>query len=322
MRKILVTGGTAVAGLAFNAIKDDYPENEFNLIGSKDCDLTNREQTFDFIRSYKPDAIIHLAALMGGVGFTTKYPVDALKQNVIMNFNILDVAKEMNLEKLIMTLSSGMYPPNAPLPLKEEYIHDGDAHISNYSYSHAKRLIEPSIRAYRSQYGLNVIGLVPNGIFGENDNFNEEDATMLPSLIKRFYENKNNNSKIVIWGDGSPLREYTYSKDIAKINMWCLDNYNDVQILNIGSTEEKSVLEIACMIADNLGIDTNRFVFDTSKPNGVFKKSTDNSKFVGLSGFKYTPFEEGLRNTIKWFVETSKNSPESIRTSSKIRKKQ
>jgi GDP-L-fucose synthase len=319
MRKILVTGGTAVTGYAFNSIKQEYPNDEFKLIGSKDCDLTSKEQTFDFIKNYKPNAIIHLAALCGGIGLSAGYPADVLRENVIMNFNILDTAAKLNLEKVIMTLSAGMYPPTAPLPLKEEYIHEGDAHISNYGYSHAKRLIEPSIRAYRKQYGLNVIGLVPNGVFGENDNYNEEDATMLPTLIKRFYENKDKDTSLIIWGDGSPLREYTYSKDIARANMWCLDNYNDSQILNIGSIEERTVLEIAGMIADNFGIDKNRFTFDTSKPEGVFKKSTDNSKFVGLSGFKYTPFEEGLKNTIKWFVETYENYPELIRTYIKMK---
>lgn len=319
MKKILVTGSLGVAGSAFEPVREEYPDNEFKLIDFKDCNLTNKEETIDYIERYAPNAIIHLAALGGGIGLTKKYPATVMRNNILMNLNILEAARNLNLEKVVMTLSSGMYPPSAPIPLKEDYIHDGAPHSSNYGYSFAKRLIEPSIIAYREEYGLNVIGLVPNGIFGENDNFNEEDSTMLPALIRRFYENRNGNSEIVVWGDGTPLREYTYSKDVARSFMWCLNNYDGEQILNIGSTEENSVKDIAFMIADILDIDKKRIVFDTAKPMGVFKKSTDNSRFIQLSNFNYTPFREGLENTIKWYSDVYENSPDLLRTNSKIK---
>ena len=136
---------------------------------------------------------------------------------------------------------------------------------------------------------------------------------MVPSLIRRFYESKNNNEKIVIWGDGTPLREYSYSKDLARIFMWALENYGDVQVLNIGSTEENSVRDIAFMIADIINIDKARIVFDKSKPLGIFRKNTDNSRFIALSGFKYTPFREGLEQTIQWFARTCQDQPDAIR---------
>lgn len=318
VKKILVTGGTAVVGTALKSISDKYPKYNFDFMGSKDCNLTNKHETIQYVKKFKPDTIIHLAALSGGIGLSIKYPATMLRDNVLMNLNILETARCLDVKKIIMTLTSGMYPVKCPLPIKEEYIHDGYPHESNYGSSFAKRLVDPCIKAYRHEYNLNVIGLVPNGIFGENDNFNYNDAPMVPSLIRKFYENRNNNSKIILWGDGSPLREYTYSKDIARIYMWCLDNYNDSQILNIGSTEEHSVKDIAFMIAEVLNIDKKRIEFDKTKPNGIFRKSTDNSKFTRLSKFQYTPFKKGLEITIEWFIDTLEQSPQLIRSYPKI----
>ncbi|MBI5643603.1 MAG: NAD-dependent epimerase/dehydratase family protein [Deltaproteobacteria bacterium] len=315
-KRIMVTGGSAVAGTAMRSVAKAYPGSEFIF---SDCDLIDRDSTFEYVNGCGPDAIIHLAAISGGIGLSTRYPATLLRDNVLINFNVLEAARRFNIKKTVMTLSSGMYPPDAPIPIKEESVHCGNPHESNYSYAFAKRLVEPSIKAYRTQYGLNIIGLVPNGIFGENDNFNLEEASMLPSLIRRFYEKRHEGSKLVVWGDGSPLREYTYSIDIARAFMWCLENYDGAQILNIGSTEEHSVKEIALMTAGVLRISKERVFFDISKPNGVFRKSTDNTRFLKLSGFEYTPFREGLENTVRWFQSTYENSPETLRTRSKIR---
>ena len=151
---------------------------------------------------------------------------------------------------------------------------------------------------------------MPNGIFGEHDDFRDGSAVMVSSLIRRFYENKNGDSEITVWGDGSPLREYTYSADLAHIFMWCMENYDAADILNVGSTEEHSVKEIAYIISDVLNINTNRIIFDTEKPGGVYRKSTDNSKFMNLSNHTYMPFKQGIEKTIKWFEN---NYPKNIR---------
>jgi GDP-L-fucose synthase len=316
-RKILVTGGTAVTGSALRDIQNEYPGHEFTFIGSKECNLLDRSATAAFVESLKPDAIIHFAAISGGIGLSMKHPASMLRDNVLLNFNILEAARMSGVKKTVMTLTTGMYPPDAPLPLKEDYIHAGPPHDSNYGSSFAKRLVEPAVRAYREEYGMNVIGLVPNGIFGENDNFNENDAPMVPTLIRRFYENRNTSEPLVIWGDGTPLREYTYAKDVARAFMWCLLNYDEPQILHTGTTEELSVGEMAFLIAENMGIDTGRIEFDITKPKGIFRKNTDNSRFVSLSGFQYTPFREGLKNTVQWYCRMCEQSPETIRTASK-----
>ncbi|OGV65311.1 MAG: hypothetical protein A2283_05860 [Lentisphaerae bacterium RIFOXYA12_FULL_48_11] len=312
-KKILVTGSSAVLGTAIRSISSEYPQHEFIFVTSANCDLRDMPETLQYVKKCKPDAIMHLAAVSGGIGLSMKHPATMLRDNILMAFSIMEAARSCCVKKTIMTLTAGMYPAKSLLPLKEEFIHDGYPHESNYGSSFAKRLIDPAIRAYREEYGLNVVGLIPGGIYGENDNFNYEDATMVPSLIRRFYESKNNNEKIVIWGDGTPLREYSYSKDLARIFMWALENYGDVQVLNIGSTEENSVRDIAFMIADIINIDKARIVFDKSKPLGIFRKNTDNSRFIALSGFKYTPFREGLEQTIQWFARTCQDQPDAIR---------
>jgi GDP-L-fucose synthase len=318
-KRVLVTGSTAVAGNGIKAVQDEFPGKVFIFSSSKDCNLLDKIQTFDFIKKINPDAIIHLAAISGGIGLSINYPATLLRDNILMNFNILEAARICNIGKTIMTLSAGMYPVDAKLPLKEECIHDGAPHSSNYSYALAKRLIETAIRSYRFEYKTSLIGLVPNGIFGENDNFNLSHGSMVPSLVRSFYENKNKPGNIELWGDGTPLREYTYSKDLARAFLWCLDNYDNEQILNVGNTEEHTVKEIAYMIADIMEIDRARLVFNPAKPNGIYKKSTDNSKFIALSHFKYTPFRVGLENTIRWFIDKYENDRENLKISSKIK---
>lgn len=307
---ILVTGSSGVLGHGLKSITDQFPNSTFTFSNSQDCDLTDAKATVSYFKKLKPDAVMHLAAYSGGVALTAKYPAKMLKDNLLMTLNILEASVESNIQKVLLTLSSGMYPPSAEIPIKEEYIHLGAAHESNYSYSYAKRMMEPAINAYRTEFGLKVIGLVPNGIFGEHDDFRDGSAVMVSSLIRRFYENKNGDSEITVWGDGSPLREYTYSADLAHIFMWCMENYDAADILNVGSTEEHSVKEIAYIISDVLNINTNRIIFDTEKPGGVYRKSTDNSKFMNLSNHTYMPFKQGIEKTIKWFEN---NYPKNIR---------
>jgi len=305
-KKILVTGGTGLVGHSFKKIQNNYPNREFIFSSSKDCNLVKSSETINYVKKLNPDAIIHLAAISGGIEFSMKKPATMLRDNVIMNINILEAARVCNIKKVVMTLSSGMYSSDVPKPIKEEYIHDGTPHGSNYSYAFAKRLVDPLVRSYRTEYNMNVIGLIPNGILGENSNYRYDESTMVPALIRRFYENKDKNNKITIWGDGSPLREITFAEDMARAYMWCLDNYDDEQILHIGTTEEHSVKDIAYMIAEIIGVDKNRIDFDTAKPSGQPRKNTDNSKFIKISNFEYTPFKITLEKTIKWFCDNYK----------------
>ncbi len=316
-KKILITGKSGVTANAFVKISESLSNKyEIEFSTSKFCDLTNFEQSLDYVNKISPNFIINLAAKSGGISMSSSSQATLLRDNTLININILEIARILKIEKLLLVLSSGIYPESAKMPFKESSLHLGEPHVSAYGYSFAKRLIEPAIRAYREEFNTNVIGAIPNGIFGEEDNFSD-NAPMLPSLIRRFYESKENNNDIIVWGDGSPLREYTYSTDVAKSFIWMLENYDENLSLNTGSTEENSIKEIAYMISDKMGIDKKRIKFDTTKPKGIFRKPTDNSIFLSKSKFKYTKFSEGLSRTIEWFDYTYKNNKDKIKISKK-----
>ncbi|MBM3821894.1 MAG: NAD-dependent epimerase/dehydratase family protein [Verrucomicrobia bacterium] len=163
-RKILVFGATGLTGRGLQAIAPQWPDREFIWLGSRDCNLTDAQAVLHCVGHHRPDAIMNLAAVSGGVGFSRSKPATMLRDNVLMNLHLLEAARLLGVPKSLHMLSVGMYPPSAPLPLRESCLHDGPAHESNYSYAYAKRLIEPAISAYRAEYGLNVVGVVPNGI--------------------------------------------------------------------------------------------------------------------------------------------------------------
>ena len=299
-RRLLITGASGVLGYGFREIEHDYPHYEFVFSTSKECDLRDPTASLAYIKQIGPDVVVHLAALSGGISLSLKHPASVLRDNLLMAINILEAARLLPIKKTVMTLSAAMYPANAPIPLREASIHDGPAHPSNYSYAYAKRLVEPAIRAYRTEYGVNAIGLVPSGIFGPGDKFDSEGAPFIAALIKRFYDHRHDQTPLVVWGDGSPLREVTFSHDMARAFLWCLEHYDEPEILNVGTSEEHPIKDFAFMIADALGIDRQRIVFDTTKLNGITRKSTDNSRFLACSQFHYTPVRAGLRHTIEW----------------------
>ena len=307
-KRILVTGSSGVVGGALQDIAPTtYRDHDFIFSTSKQCDLTNLAETVEYVRECNVDAILHLAAVSGGIQLSMEHPATVLRDNVLMNLNIMEAARLNGVKKTVMTLSTGIYPAKAPTPLREECMHDGYPHESNYSYSFAKRLVDPMIRAYRKEYGMNVIGLIPNAILGPRSNFDYKSSTVIPALIRRFYENREGNEKIVVWGDGTPSREVTSSWDVARAFMWCLGHYDDVQCLNIGTTERITVKEAAYLICETLKIDKSRILFDSTKPTGAQQKDTDNSKFLNLSRFKYMPISETIRKTIEYFVANYPN---------------
>lgn len=303
--KIFVTGGSAVAGQGLQSVieKGEYSDREFSFPRSSECNLLDFEETKKCIKEYNPDAIIHFAAVSGGIQLTINHPASVMRDNILMNFNIVEAVRELNVPKLLMTLSGAIYPEEAEIPIKEEWIHRGYPHETNYSYAFAKRLIDPMIEAYRHEFKMDVIGMIPDAMLGPRSNFNPEASTAIPALIRRFYEERNESTPLVVWGDGSPLRQVTSDEDIGRIAMWFIDNYSDVQLLNVGTMEEISIKDAALTIMDHLGINKSRMAFDTSKPRGTYRKATDNSRFVELSGFEYMPIRDTIAKTVDYFVE-------------------
>lgn len=297
--RILVTGGTGMVGSAFKNMKTNH---DLILVGSKDCNLIDYDQTFKMFDYYMPNAVIHLAAKVGGVKGNSDYVADYFHENIVMNTNVLDISRRFRVGKVLSLLSTCIYPDDPFWPLTEDQIHKGEPHKSNFGYAYAKRMLEVHSRAIRQQYGLKYITAVPNNIYGPNDNFDLENGHVVPAIIRKFHENNP-----VLWGDGAPLREFTYSKDIAKALLLLLEYYDGESPINIGNTKEISIREIAEKIS--VFFPSVRTIdWDVSKPKGQYRKPSSNKKFLSMfPEFKYTDIHEGLNETVKWFKEKYPN---------------
>jgi GDP-L-fucose synthase len=209
---ILVTGGSGMVG---RALQDVMPNAHY--VSSKDCDLRNKEEVFDLFKVGGYTGVIHLASRVGGVKSNTDYIGEFFYENILINTNVLEASRKFEVEKVLSLLSTCIYPDNANYPLTEDQIHNGKPHKSNFGYAHAKRMLDVQSRAYRQQYGSNFITAVPNNLFGKHDNFDLNDSHVIPAIMRKMHEAKLNNTHVELWGDGKPLREFTYAGDLAKI---------------------------------------------------------------------------------------------------------
>jgi GDP-L-fucose synthase len=303
--KILVTGGTGLVGSAINSISNLYPKYKFIFISSKQCDLTNWEQTIRYFKEINPDYIIHLAAMVGGLFKNMKWKVDMLESNLAINTNVLKAAHQIKVKKLIACLSTCIFPDKTTYPINETMLHNGAPHFSNDAYAYAKRILEVQCKAYQEQYFDNFICVIPTNIYGPGDNYNLEDGHVIPALIHRCYLAKQSSSPFVVAGSGKPLRQFIYSEDLAKLFMWVLESYNDNTsiILSVGEKDEVSIGFIAKLIAKSFDYD-NMITFDETKPDGQFKKTADNSKLISLiNNFDHTKISDGIEKSVKWFCD-------------------
>jgi len=302
--KILITGGTGMVGSTFN---DLSTEHELVLVGSVDYDLRQASDCRRMLADNQPDAIIHLAAKVGGVKGNSDYVADFFCDNMMINTNVLQSAVEFKVPKVLSLLSTCIYPDSPIYPLTEDQIHNGEPHRSNFGYAYAKRMLEVQSRAIRSQYGLNYITAVPNNIYGPKDNFDLENGHVIPAMIRKFYEARRNNTDVVLWGSGQPLREFTYSIDIAKVLLFLLENYEGEPPINIGLTREISIKKVSEIISKEIGF-TGKVLWDVTKPEGQLKKPSSNQKFLDICpNFCYTDLEYGLRDSVSWFKNNYPN---------------
>ena len=290
---LLVTGGT---GLVWSAIEADVKLNSL-------YDLRDRKTANKLFSRHKPNKIIHCAAKVGGVGGNMNYKGEFFYDNIMMNTNVIEAARINGVEKLVCFLSTCVFPDNVEYPLTEDKVHLGPPHTSNDAYAYAKRMADIQIRAYREQYGINYTSVIPTNIYGPYDNFDMENGHVLPSLIHKCYLAKKNNTELEIWGSGKPLREFIYSKDVAKLAEWAVENYNEDEPIILGTSEEISIKDLVGLIVDEFNF-KGKVYFNTDKPEGQFRKPSDNSKLKNyLPDFKFTPIEIGIKETINWFIE-------------------
>jgi GDP-L-fucose synthase len=318
---ILITGGSGLLGKALNnaAKSQDIScysptSKELNLLdfGSvkkylADCECFDGQGIYS-----KFNYAIHLAAKVGGVKANSNELGSFYSTNININVNFLQACSEHSIPKVVSVLSTCVYPdaPYVSYPLTEDQLHLGPPHDSNFGYAYAKRMLDVQTRAYRKQYGVNYITVIPNNLFGEYDNFHLEDGHVIPALMRKIWEAKLNNKPAVeIWGDGRPLREFTYSGDVARILLKVSEEYNEEQPLNIGNTEEHSISSVAMKLVEFLEYD-GKLVFNTDKPSGQFRKPSSNKRLLEKTSWRaedYTPFDIALKKTCDWFKATYPN---------------
>ena len=300
MDRILVTGGNGLVGRSFNG-------SEFIKISTKEGDLKDRGFAKEIIEKHKPDGIIHCAAKVGGIMGNTNYPGDFYHDNIMMNTNVIEEARKNGIKKLIFFSSTCVFPDKVEYPLSPEKIHLGPPHSSNYAYAYAKRMGQVQIQAYREQYGVNYFTVIPCNIYGPGDNYNLDNGHVIPSLIHKMYLAKQNNTDFVVWGSGSPLREFIFSEDVAELTMMLYEKYDGVDPVILSTSEEISIKNVVLMIAEIFEF-KGKVIFDSDKPDGQLRKPSDNSVIKSMfPDYKFTPIETGLRKSITWFIENYEN---------------
>lgn len=302
MNNILVTGAYGLVGSQF--IGDEYQR-----IGSADLNLLNQKYIDEHFKwSEKlgelPDGIIHCAARVGGIQGNMSGQGKFFYENIAMNTAIIDSAMKFGIKKFIAFLSTCVFPDDVQYPLSPEKIHLGPPHQSNYGYAYAKRMADIQIKSYREQYGVNYFSVIPCNIYGPNDNYNLESGHVIPMLIHKMYLAKKNNTEFKVWGSGKPLREFIFSEDVAKLTRLLYDNYEGNDPVILSTSEEISIGAVVEIIAELMEYEGN-IIFDKSKPDGQFRKPSDNSVITEMfKDFEFTPIRDGLKKSIEWFNES------------------
>ena len=291
--KILVTGGHGLVGHEFVGNKYYKPTSkEYNLKNTEDV---NRLMLKRF------DSVIHTASKVGGLGGNMNHKGEFFYDNIMINTNVIESARISGVKNLVAFLSTCVFPDNIEYPLTEKKIHLGPPHFSNDAYAYSKRMVDVQIRAYREQYGLNYKSVIPTNIYGPNDNYDIKNGHVVPSLIHKCFLARENKTPLTIWGSGDPLREFIFSRDVAVLSEWVLHNYNENEPIILSTSEEISIREVVDIIVEIMNF-KGKVVFDTSKPDGQFRKPSDNSKIKNhLPNFKFTDLFDGLKETIEFF---------------------
>ncbi|NXS68102.1 FCL synthase, partial [Pandion haliaetus] len=297
----------------------------------------NAAETKALFEQHKPTHVIHLAAMVGGLFKNIRYNLDFWRRNIYINDNVLHSAYETGVQKVVSCLSTCIFPDKTTYPIDETMIHNGPPHSSNFGYSYAKRMIDIQNRGYFEQHGCRFTAVIPTNVFGPHDNFNIEDGHVLPGLIHKVYLAKQTGSALTIWGTGKPRRQFIYSLDLARLFLWVLREYDEVEPIilsgksclhistpapfqedggtatimpfsTVGEEDEVSIREAAEVIVEAMNF-RGELVFDTTKADGQLKKTASNAKLQRyLPGFQFTPFRQAVKETCTWFSTNYANA--------------
>jgi GDP-L-fucose synthase len=307
-KTVMVTGGSGFLGThVVEELRRQGAENIF-IPRSRDFNLTEQADVRRLISKHKPEFIIHLAASVGGIGANRDNPGKFFYENLLMGAILMEEARLGGCEKFVVVGTICSYPKFAPIPFKEEDLWSGYPEETNAPYGIAKKAILVQSQSYRQQYGFNSIYLMPVNLYGPRDNFDLESSHVIPGLIRKFVEAKESGKKeVVLWGDGSPTREFLYVEDAARGIVAATLQYNGDQPVNLGSGEEISIKELSLLIADLVAYD-GEVTWDTNKPNGQPRRKLDVTRAKELFDFSSKiPFRQGLTKTIDWFMQNRSN---------------
>jgi GDP-L-fucose synthase len=297
--KIYIAGHMGLVGSS--VVRKLNKEGYTNIIGhtSTELDLRNQHLVNEYFSINKPEYVIHAAGKVGGIKANNTYRAEFIYDNLMMEANIIHASYLNKVRKLLFLGSSCIYPKMAPQPLKEEYLLSGYLESTNQPYAIAKIAGIEMCDSYRAQYGCNFISAMPTNLYGTNDNYHPENSHVLPALIRRIIlAKKNNDPKVIIWGTGTPRREFMHVDDLADACYFLLQNYNDAGLVNIGWGEDVSIKELATIIATEVGY-IGSLEFDTTKPDGTPRKLMDTSKINNLGWKPSITLEDGIKKTIK-----------------------
>jgi GDP-L-fucose synthase len=301
--RVVVTGGSGFLG---SAVVDKLRTIGYQNIvvpRSSNYDLRDQEAIVRLYKDAQPQIIVHLAAVVGGIGANRANPGRFFYDNAVMGIQLMEYGRRFGVEKFVAVGTICAYPKFASIPFKEEELWNGYPEETNAPYGLAKKMMLVQAQAYRAQYGFNAIYLLPVNLYGPRDNFDLESSHVIPALIRKCVEAKeNNDEKIVLWGDGSPTREFLYVEDAAEGIVLAIERYNGSEPVNLGTGEEISIRDLAQMIAEEVGFPGN-IVWDTTKPNGQPRRCLDVSRAQQYFGFRARcGLREGIAKTVEWFI--------------------
>ena len=299
---VCVTGGAGFLGSFVTKKLLQHGARQVFIPRIENYDLVQQSEIQRMLNHARPDVVIHLAALAGGIGANRARPADFFYINLMMGVQLMHEAWKSGVKKFVAIGTICAYPKFTPLPFREENLWDGYPEETNAPYGLAKKMLLVQAQAYREQYGFNAVYLLPVNLYGPGDNFNLETSHVIPALIRKCLEaEERNENQVVLWGDGSPTREFLYVDDAAEGIILAAERYNGDEPVNLGSGMELSIKELAMLIARLTGY-KGEFIWDTSKPNGQPRRALDVSRAEKHFGFRaQVPFEDGLRRTIEWY---------------------
>lgn len=299
--KIYIAGHESMIGSAILRYLEQSGFTNLVIRFSSEPDLTNQKIVLDFFMSEKPNYVFLAAAKVGGILANSRYPAEFIYYNLQIQNNVIHSAWRSGVKKLLFLGSSCIYPKECPQPVKEKYLLLGKLEPTSESYAIAKITGIKMCQSYNVQYGTNYISVVPADIYGPNDDFDPETSHVLPALIVKMHKAKlHNEKKVILWGTGSPRREFLYVDDLADACIFLMNNHDGSKIINVGYGEDLSIRELALLIRNVLGF-KGEIVFDDSKPDGAPQKFLDSSRLRKMGWTPKISLQKGIRQTYEWY---------------------